>query len=149
MDSQILAKVDYGMDKLCRAYASERISLELFRTQRAALINCVLQSDFEFPNLILNEYAQDLAGHFVPETTPVLDDLGFQTTFDQPSSFLMPSRTVAKDWRKFQGFQETGGSDQHVTQDEFNQTTSSFDRYYRVYLGAFFAAIIVFVLFNL
>ncbi len=122
IDQMQLMKVEYALEKICKAYASERISQSLFRHQRAALIEVLQYPELPFPELVLNEYAQGFDESFYPEETPLVADMHEQ---------------------------EMHYEEDYYPEDHYQEAPRShFDRFYFWYLSSFLIVIGAYVYFN-
>lgn len=131
-----LNKVNFAMTKLCSAYASQRISMTLFRHQRALLIAyATTDQQKPFPELVLNEYSQAAEVVFESESTPVVDDLGFT------------EESVWQELPSVESIMPTLDRNVFLKQEckPSESPFSSFDRFYWVYLILFLLAVAIFV----
>ena len=131
IDETQLIKVEYALEKICKAYASERISETLFRHQRAALIDVLQYPELPFPELILNQYAQGLDHDFMQEETPLVND------YNPP---------VYPEEREFNPVGYSRRDEVKEVVHQFSdEPVSSFDRFYWLYLSAFTLAVVLFI----
>ncbi|HBF10023.1 MAG TPA: hypothetical protein DHW71_01295 [Gammaproteobacteria bacterium] len=136
IDETQLIKVDYALEKICKAYASERISESLFRHQRAALIEVLQYPALPFPELVLNQFAQGLDDDFMQEETPLVND------------YNPPVYPEEREFNPVGYYRKEDIIDQEPDPYYQEDPVSSFDRYYWLYLSAFTLAIVLFIYVN-